>query len=199
MVRLALTVAPDLPILVQLDDCDWPEKEPYIDRIVAAHGWIVHKVRPEFSVWELARTMKLGDVEICSQSHRLTREAFLEPLDAKRRELERDGVFMGLRREESAARRHTLDSRGPLYRLRNGVWHCSPLWDWRTEDVFAFLVSNDLEINPCYFHNRFLSPEDIRLSWALPTPIGLSMGTMEHIRHYYPAQFRRLRELGVIS
>jgi hypothetical protein len=61
--------------------------------------------------------------------------------------------------------------------------------------VFAYLVENDVEINPCYFHNRFWRPEEIRLSWAIPTPTSVRYGYVEHLRHYYPEQFRKIREL----
>jgi len=198
LVHLILSVAPTTPIIIQFDDCDWPEKEPYADRIVTALGWTVHKVRPDFSTWGMAQKLRLGDEEICSQGHRLTRDGFLKPLIAKRHELGCNGVFLGLRMEESKVRKRNLESRGHLYQLKDSSWRSNPLWKWRTEDVFAYLIINKIEINPCYFHNRFLTPEKIRLSWALPTPLGLATGTVEHIRYYYPEQFRRLRDLGVV-
>lgn len=198
MTHLVRTMDDDIPILIQFDDCDWPTKRPYAERVCAQLGWQVHSVEPDFSVWEIACRERIGYDNICAQSHQITRDGFLVPLDAKRRELGGDGVFLGLRIEESRARKLNLASRGPLYRLRDGTWRCCPLWRWTARDVFAYLVSHGIEINPCYLQNRFKQPEEIRLSWALPTPTGRTTGDLEHLRYYYPAQYARLRNMGIV-
>ena len=149
--------------------------------------------------WWRARMQagRIGEDDFCAQSHSLTRDAFLRPLAAKQRELECGGVYMGLRSDESKARNVHLRSRGELYQIVCGEWRCCPLARWTGEDVFAYLTAHKVEINPCYFNNRFLPPEEIRVSWAIPTPSSLVHGDMEHYRHYYPQQFRRMREMGV--
>lgn len=194
MAHMVRSVCPDAPIMIQVDDCDWPEKAPYMDRVCLQQGWRPHIVAPDFSVWEMMQRYRIGEDDICAQSHAVTRLAFLEPLNRIRRELGCDGVYLGFRMSESIARKRNLTRRGPLYPMKDGTWRCAPLWRWQASDVFAYLVSNGIEINPCYFYNRFLQPEDIRLSWAIPTPAGLARGAMEHLRYYYPEQFRRLRE-----
>jgi len=198
MAHLIRSVNGDVPIMIQFDDCDWPEKRPYADRVCAQLGWTVHSVEPDFSVWEAACGERIGFDNICAQSHQITRDGFLKPLNTKMRELGGEGVFLGLRIEESRARKLNLASRGPLYRLKDGTWRSCPLWRWTARDVFAYLVSQGIEINPCYLHNRFKKPEDIRLCWALPTPTGRTTGDLEHLRYYYPAQFARLRDEGIV-
>lgn len=198
LTHLVHSIEPETPIIIQFDDCDWPEKMDYVDRVCAAEGWKIHRVCPDFSVWEMAKGMDIGKSDLCAQSHKLTRTAFLDPLDSVRRELGCNGVFMGLRSEESRARRLNFASRGPLYRITDGTWRCSPLLQWIAEDVFAYHVEYNLPINPSYLQNRFLAPEEIRISWAIPTPTGMTRGAMEHLRFYYPEQFRRLRDLGIV-
>jgi 3'-phosphoadenosine 5'-phosphosulfate sulfotransferase (PAPS reductase)/FAD synthetase len=197
MTHLVRSLYTDTPIMIQFDDCDWPTKRAYADRVAATQGWDVHRVEPEFSVWERMRAGKIGEDEFCSQSHSLTQDAFLKPLAAQQQALGCNGVYMGLRAEESKARNAHLRSRGELYQVKSGEWRCCPLARWTSEDVFAYLTEHGVEINPCYFNNRFLPPEDIRVSWAIPTPGSLVHGDMEHFRHYYPEQFRRMREMGV--
>lgn len=197
MVHLIRTLYPDTPIMIQFDDCDWPTKSAYAKRVTAAQGWCVHRVEPEFSVWERICNGKIGEDNFCAQSHSLTQDSFLRPLAKKQHALGCDGVYMGLRAEESKARNVHLKSRGELYQIASGEWRCCPLARWTNEDVFAYLVVHGVEINPCYFNNRFVPPEEIRVSWAIPTPTSLSHGDMEHYRHYYPQQFARMRQMGV--
>lgn len=197
MVHLIRSLYPDTPIMIQFDDCDWPSKRPYAERVCAAHGWSVHVVEPDFSVWDRMRVRRIGEDEFCALSDRLTQDSFLKPLAQRQAELGSDGIYMGLRAGESRARRLHLSRRGELYRIKNGEWRCCPLARWTSEDVFAYLLEHGVEINPCYFQNRFLPPEEIRISWAVPTPQSMRRGAIEHLRSYYPSQFNRLRELGV--
>jgi 3'-phosphoadenosine 5'-phosphosulfate sulfotransferase (PAPS reductase)/FAD synthetase len=197
MTHLVRSLYPDTPIMIQFDDCDWPTKRAYADRVATAQGWDVHRVEPEFSVWERMQTGRIGEDEFCAQSHSLTQDAFLKPLAEQQHSLGCNGVYMGLRAEESKARNVHLRSRGEHYQLASGEWRCCPLARWTSEDVFAYMTEHGIEINPCYFNNRFLPPEEIRVSWAIPTPGSLAHGDMEHYRHYYPEQFRRMREMGV--
>lgn len=197
MTHLVRSIYPDTPIMIQFDDCDWPTKRAYAKRVIEAQAWDVHIVEPEFSVWERMQQGTIGEDEFCAQTHSLTQDAFLRPLAKMQHSLGCNGVFMGLRAEESKARKAHLSRRGELYQLASGEWRCCPLARWTSEDVFAYLTEHGVEINPCYFNNRFLPPEDIRVSWAIPTPKGLSHGDMEHFRHYYPAQFRKMRDMGV--
>jgi 3'-phosphoadenosine 5'-phosphosulfate sulfotransferase (PAPS reductase)/FAD synthetase len=167
-----------------------------MDRVAENNGWEFCSVEPDFSVWEAAIGYRIGDENLCSTDHDLTRDGFLRPLDAARRDLGSGGVFIGLRAQESSVRKKNFELRKHVYQISDGTWRCCPMSTWRTEDVFAYLVSNDVEINPCYFHNAICPPHEIRLSWALPT-VWWKGRDIEHIRRYYPQQFRRLREVGV--
>lgn len=197
LTHLVKELYPEVPIVIQFDDCDWPEKEAYVERVRASLGWEIHRVEPDFSVWERMKRGRIGEEEFCAKSHDLTREAFLAPLAARQGELRCNGVYLGLRVEESKARAKYLRSHKELHQLSSREWRCCPLARWSAEDVFAYLVVHDVEINPHYLHNRFLEPEEVRISWAVPTPSSLSHGELEHYRHYYPEQFRKLREVGV--
>lgn len=193
MTYLIKLLYPDTPIMIQFDDCDWPTKRSYADRICKIYGWNIHCAEPEFSVWERMRAGKIGEENFCAQPHSLTQDAFLKPLAEKQHELQCNGVYMGLRAEESKARKKNFLTRGNFYQLKSGEFRCCPISTWTGEDVFAFHIEHGIEINPCYFNNRLLPPEEIRLSWAIPTPTSIRYGDMEHIRFYYPDQFCKLR------
>lgn len=55
-----------------------------------------------------------------------------------------DSYFIGLRKEESVARRITLKKHGLFYTLKSGLTRISPLADWTTRDIAAYVVSNRL-------------------------------------------------------
>lgn len=194
MVHLVKRIDESIPIIIQFDDCDWPEKEPYVERISRAFGWPLFECKPNFSVWEAALQYKVGEENLCATTHSLTRTAFLEPLEQLKRKLGCNGTMLGLRMKESKHRRLNAISRGSIYELVSGMWRCCPLQTWSARDCFAYLVSQDVEINPCYLNNQFESPEEIRLAWALPTPTSLRYGGMQHMRKYYPRHWERLCE-----
>lgn len=197
MCHLVKSIIADCPIVVQIDDCDWPEKTPYIDCVSSRFGWEYHVATPDFSVWEMMNERKIGRDEFCRIDNPVTIDGFLKPLDKKRIELGCSGWFMGLRAEESRNRRLNYAKRGAIYSTKGGVMRCLPVVRWSASDVFAYHVDNGIEINPCYLNNRFKKPEDIRLSWAVPTPMGMSSGDIENLRYHYPQQFRKLRERGM--
>lgn len=198
MCHLIKSLYTETPIIIQFDDCDWPEKHPYIERVSKIQRWDYYSVNPDFSVWEEACKGHIGYDDFCSKSHPLTKNGFVRLLEKERERLSCVGSYLGLRIQESRARRLNYIERGDFYRMNNGIWHCCPLSRWTTEDVFAYLLEHNVEINPCYFNNKLRSPFDIRLAWALPTPRGITEGDMEHIRRYYPAQYCKLRERGIV-
>lgn len=194
MCHLIKSIFPEIPIIIQFDDCDWPEKANYVERVAKDQNWKYYSVTPNFSVWSEIVGGRIIYENFCSQSHKLTKNSFLSVLNKKKDELRCNGFYLGLRAEESRARKLNYFQRGSLYRLKTGEWRCCPIGNWSVNDVFAYLVENDIEINPCYFHNIIRKPHEIRLSWALPLNNTRVFADIEHIKRYYPKQYQRLRE-----
>ena len=189
---------PDVPVLTQFDDCDWDDKKPYIERITSQFGWDVIAVYPDFSVFDMMIANNPGYNSVCKQSHSVTIESFIRPLEKKTEELNCTGRFLGLRNEESIGRRMNYRKRGAIYTTKAGWTVCNPLYSWTTKDVFAYLTDNNIEINPCYLKNRFREPENIRLAWAVPTNSVNMLGDVEHIKYYYPKLLCRLKDCKII-
>jgi phosphoadenosine phosphosulfate reductase len=60
-------------------------------------------------------------------------------------------VFLGLRAGESGRRRWLFERRGYLYwHKTDRQWHCCPLWDWTTEDIWTYIVEHNLPYNAVY-------------------------------------------------
>jgi 3'-phosphoadenosine 5'-phosphosulfate sulfotransferase (PAPS reductase)/FAD synthetase len=198
MTHLINGIDSDIPIITQFDTADWPEKKPYVERLSKKMGWDVIGVEPEFNVMERMRAKNPCHENVCAQSHSITIESFIEPLERKFKEMGIVGRFWGLRNQESIGRRMNYRKRGALYKTKSGRVVCTPIHAWLVEDVFAYLTAHGVEINPCYLKNKFRHPEDIRLAWAVPTNSVDMLADVEHIRYYYPEHFRMLRKIGII-
>ena len=198
MTHLIRSIAPDVPIIIQFDDADWPETKPYVEKISNIMGWDFIEVWPKFSVMERMAIQNPCHESVCAQTHSLTMDSFIVPLENKFYKLGIKGRFWGLRNQESIGRRMNYRKRGALYETKEGRVVCTPIHDWLAEDTFAYLVSNGVEINPCYLKNKFVEPEQIRLAWAVPTNSVSMLEEVEHIRHYYPDHYRKLKRLGII-
>ena len=62
-----------------------------------------------------------------------------------------DGFFYGLRAEESSKRRKLLGVRGQIfYRKTDDLWVCQPLAHFSYNDVWAYIIANDLPYNALY-------------------------------------------------
>ncbi len=55
-----------------------------------------------------------------------------------------DSYFIGFRIEEAVARRITLKAHGLFYKMKEGKVRISPLADWNTKHIAAYIVKNNL-------------------------------------------------------
>lgn len=53
-------------------------------------------------------------------------------------------AFIGLRKEESSRRRLSLCKYGAIHQYQSRGWRVCPLSDWKENDVWAYIVSNNL-------------------------------------------------------
>lgn len=61
------------------------------------------------------------------------------------------GCFLGLRKDENAYRRVGINSRGLLfYSQATAAWNCTPIADWTTRDVWAYICSTGITYNQAY-------------------------------------------------
>lgn len=62
-----------------------------------------------------------------------------------------DGEAIGIRAQESWARRRNIRKFGLVHRLvGTGIWRCSALGWWRVEDIWAYLLTQDVPYNRAY-------------------------------------------------
>ena len=104
-----------------------------------------------------------------------------------------DLCFLGLRQEESRARRLHLRRMGPLfYAQSDQAWHCNPIWNWTWKDVWAYIVSTGLDYNRAYdrLEEIGVEPEYQRIGpFAVERALG--MGQLAVLKRGWPDMYNR--------
>lgn len=102
-----------------------------------------------------------------------------------------DGFVMGLRADESPARRSLFRYRGPLYhRKSDAKLVCCPLHNWTVDDVWTFTVEYDLPYNELYDYVGLtpMEPGQLRNGAMFAYPRSLRL-----VRDLYPELFYRFQ------
>lgn len=103
------------------------------------------------------------------------------------------GVLMGLRGQESQARRFTLGRHGAIHYRADGTVRYCPLAKWTTDDVWAYIVTNKIPWLRIY---DAIGPS------ARNGLIGRTDGhrRMAYLRMYFPEAYRVARDvLGLME
>lgn len=195
MAHLALGVCPNLELISEKDDLDFPGEVQYVEGLAQQWGARLTIVTPDVSPAEWMRehgaSLAPGD-DIHGRAAALSKACFYGVVEAA---TAGRSVLLGLRAEESRGRCANRASRGLVYHARK-QWVGMPLGDWTGLDVMAYLLANGIEPLPLYqcvalMHAR--EPWRLRKSWWVPGSSG-SMGGVHWLRHYYPSLYAKLLE-----
>jgi phosphoadenosine phosphosulfate reductase len=193
LAHLVTRLYPETEVWSEKDDCDFPGELEYVN-IIAGKYLFNLKLTYNDSLWQAIQEQK---IDICEDLHsRGTSfsDQFFYSEVAKQEKLH-DGCFLGLRDEESKARRLNTYMRSGLYQKNNGKYTCNAIHHWSAVDVFSYLVSNEIPILDVYFKTKFIGhPTKIRKSWMLPSHQA-SRGYCAWLRYYYPDVFEKLKTL----
>jgi len=179
------------------DDLDYPGEREYIERYAAAWGVSdrLDVVTPSVSLWGLLVSMKdRHDIrdDLHSRAAEFSRVGFYSVIDDYNARSEVRATLLGLRAEESVGRLKNRKTRGHIYRKKDGELVGQPLCDWRGIDVYAYLLSHDVELLPVYRCIRFSKrPDLIRKSWWVPGAHG-AVGESIWLKAYYPSLYAKL-------
>lgn len=100
-----------------------------------------------------------------------------------------DGVFLGLRAGESAARNASLNVHSRLHQYTTGdlagMWRCTPIADWSIDDVAAYIITHDLPILDIYRKMGFGARSGL-LGFG-----GAQYGRLAYLRQFYPELYHQ--------
>ena len=100
-----------------------------------------------------------------------------------------DSYFIGLRQEESVARRLTLKTHGMFYKNKSEMIRISPLADWNEKEISAYMFSNELPILNTYLKQGSQS----RTASRIPREdYGIRQSFLNDLRHRDFASYQNL-------
>lgn len=194
MAHLITRIAPEIKIVSLLDESDLPGLHEYISRVREAHGFNLEIIRPQQNLWGI-----FGDYDFTEDVHtpqsEYAKKYFFDVFKDYALTHGYNGIFIGLRKDESRNRLMNYARRGDIYfKAAESQWVCQPLVRWSAQDVFCYLFQNGVEIFDAYFKTKFHgAPDKIRIDCVLPSEFS-SKGQAVWLKHYYPEIFNRLAE-----
>lgn len=182
-------VFPGIKIFSEKDNFDFPEEITYLESIAKQENWNLEIVKVIIDPKQI-------QVDICDEIHsrgiEFSDRFFYDVIAQFKKKYNYQGVYLGLRRNESKARRINLYTYSPIHQNKNGEWVCNPLHNWTGKDIFGFLISESLPILSVYQKLKFIgNPEKIRKSWYLPGARACE-GQVQWLKYYYPELFQQL-------
>ncbi len=186
MADLVWRINPEIPGVYFDADCAFPETTALLDRYAKQHIIIKWKTEPMLDTFE-----RLGGPTAPGMGRATMESTVYKPVKALLEEYHFDGVFLGLRSDESEGRANTTKFHGSIYRYkRDGVTRCLPVAHWTFDDIWSYIISHDLDYNRAYDLMWDMPEEDRRISyWAGETKI--RWGRWIFLKRFYPELFNR--------
>lgn len=165
-------------------DCAFPESKQMLDN--TANVIRFPTLEPLLETFR-----RCGSFESAGLERETMRTTVYEPIQRLIAEYHFDGVCYGLRAQESHGRRMNAKVRGAVFQYRrDGLWACQPVHDWLYEDVWAYIVENNLPYCGVYDRMWDMPQEDQRLSyWAGETK--RRYGRWAWLKRNYPNLFNQ--------
>lgn len=202
LAHVVASVVPGVQLASEKDDMDYPGEREYVEGLARSLGCPLDLLVPEESPKAIIARVA-AEVGPTGNWHgraaELSQRCFYDLVE--RYSAGFDGVFLGLRQDESRGRRMNRVTRGHLYQKlpsahhRNGQWIATPLCDWTDLDVYGYLATHGIELLPVYRCVGFLHarrPGAIRKSWWIPEGNAARHGGVAWLRRYYPSLYRQL-------
>ena len=186
----------DILIFCEKDDCDFPDEKGYVQNLIQKYKLNCDIIEPEISMWNYIIQHKTDlDDDIHAKSNNITKKFFLECIKRFTDKHNPDGVFMGLRNQESKARFFNFIKKGAFYMTDyDNLYHCNPLSKWTVNDVFSYMIINDIPILPVYKKvSSIRQAEEIRKSWWIPSGLQIQRGYVLFLRKEYPELYQKLK------
>lgn len=125
---------------------------------------------------------------------KVNERVMMKPITAWAAEGKYDLAFIGLRKEESRARRMMTKTQGQLhYCKKNKIMQCYPMANFRAEEIFGVLNYYGIEPHPVYKKTKFQPREWVRVNWLIVSA-GAERGTLAWLQYYYPDIFAKLSD-----
>lgn len=198
LARLVLGLDSSVTLVSEKDELDYPGELEYVHKWAEKWSAKLEVITPEVSPaqWIADHASELGaSTDLHSRAAGLSKACFYDLMEKANQG--RGAIFLGLRQQESKARAVNRAVRGAVYpRGDKGQLTCTPIVDWEGIDVYAYAISQEIELLNVYqcvalLHSH--EPWRVRKSWWVPGSHS-NNGGVTWLRHYWPSLYSRLRE-----
>lgn len=193
---LATAIHPNVPLAHFDAGLDMPETRPYMGRLAAERGWDLRRYQAGDALAEMIATGSWDHA--ADDTTDGTDGAWLwatrtGPAQMAVEDTGATGHMWGLRASENRRRLALMGrTRGTMAR-KDGWRSCSPIWDWRDLDVVAFLLHNQVELNPVYDRlSEIGAPADAHRLGNVIDPASLNLGRAVWLRRGWPDLWQRM-------
>lgn len=194
---LATRVDPDI-VLAHFDTgFDFPETLDHQDRLAAERGWNLRRYRCGNALEEMIRTgawdHEAPDLTIDGGDSEWLHVTRLGPAAMAAADTRANGWLWGLRASEAKRRLALLGRTRGVYQRADGMWACSPIWDWRDRDIYAYHAATGLPLSPLYAKLEALGcPRSSQRTSLIIDPGGLRHGRAVWLKRGWPDLWTRL-------
>lgn len=186
MLHLISKVNKDIDVFTEINDLDFPDKLNKCDEIIEFCG-----IKSYYTGYTERLDIKNGDGWFKVVNEFVLQGGY-------------NGLFMGLRREESKGRRININKNGLIYNYsknnknNKNMSCCLPIGYWKGEEIFAYIIKNNLPYHKIYDCDDFKKPHEIRFSWTFDITNELCKIDDNAIliyKKYFPEVFKNLCEI----
>jgi len=182
--------APKIPAVYFDAHCAFPEITKYLDdREQEGYRLIRFQCKPFLEILR-----DFGGLHSDAIEEATMRYTVYEPVQKLYHAFSFDGVYLGIRKEESYGRSRMVTKHGELFgRKSDGRWECNPIAHWSFADVWAYIMAHNIPYCAAYdkLFELGLPEEDCRISyWAGETK--RRWGRYEALKRGWPDLWRKL-------
>lgn len=194
MLCLVAEQNPNVTIMMYDSGYELPENKDYANYVLGTLGISkdrIEVIRPPRD--PLEEKIKAGYFDLKAIA-KVNERVMFRPIREWAKNGGYDLAFIGLRKQESAARRMTMRMNGEyFYCKRNAIQQCYPMADFSAQEVFGLLAVFNINPHPAYDKTKFAERDWVRVNWWIVSA-GVEKGTALWLKYYYPELFAILAE-----
>ncbi|MGA1256546.1 MAG: phosphoadenosine phosphosulfate reductase family protein [Candidatus Nanopelagicaceae bacterium] len=168
---------------------EWPDCVELLETL-KERGWNIVELCPPRSLLNLYKDygLPLDGTMATALDKKINTALMYGPLDDYQEFNSIQGYAWGLRKE-SKGRTLCLKSKGELYQRKDGLWVCSPVGFWSTQDIWNYIDARQLPYAAIYDRDRMT----VRNGPPIGTT-GVNWGRLSDLRRYHPDLFAQFVE-----
>ena len=181
---LARQVYPQIP-LVWVNQgylAEWADCVELIEYL-SSEGWNIVELCPPRDLWHLYLDLgiPLEGKMTSALDQKINQRLMYDPLNEYQELNGVKGYAWGIRASESRSRAMYLKKYGELYQRKDGLFCCSPVGWWKTEDIWLYIDKYKLPYPAMYDRDRLT----VRNGPPIGTT-GVNWGRLAELRRYHP-------------